>query len=101
MKFKTSEEFQTFESIIQVIKHEEYPVYNRVLHRMRSIDAEFEVKQKENQTLQPDIESINLAWNKLELTVNRIENDLKKYEKLRNDLDLIEHDITNIEIKVC
>jgi hypothetical protein len=68
---------------------------------MRSIDAEFEVKQKENQTLQPDIESINLAWNKLELTVNRIENDLKKYEKLRNDLDLIEHDITNIEIKVC
>jgi hypothetical protein len=64
-------------------------------------------------TLQPDIESINLAWNKFELTINRVENDLKKfiqqYENIKNnfdsDLDLIERDIANIErlvqIKVC
>ena len=66
-----------------------------------------------NETLQPDIESINLAWNKLELTINRVESDLKKfveqYEQIRlnfeNDLDFIERDIANIErliqIKVC
>lgn len=63
--------------------------------------------------LQPDIDSINLAWNKLELTINRVELDLKQflqqYEQLKNsfnnDLDLIEHDLADIEtliqIKVC
>ncbi|CAF3082851.1 unnamed protein product [Rotaria sp. Silwood2] len=52
-----------------------------------------------HESLQPDIESINLAWNELEINLHQIENDLKKYKKLIIDLDLIERDITNIEIK--
>jgi hypothetical protein len=54
-----------------------------------------------NDFLQPDIESIDSAWNKLEQTINQIENDLNKTKKLNIDLDLIEHDINNIEQKVC
>ncbi len=54
-----------------------------------------------NDFLQPDIESIDLAWNKLEQMINQIENDLNKSKKFKIDLDLIEHDINNIELKVC
>jgi hypothetical protein len=54
-----------------------------------------------NDFLQPDIESIDSAWNKLEQTINQIENDLNKTKKLNIDLDLIEHDINNIEQIVC
>jgi hypothetical protein len=33
--------------------------------------------------------------------INQIENDLNKSKKFKIDLDLIEHDINNIELKVC
>ncbi len=45
IKFETIEEFQTLENILQVIKNEELGKYNQLLHRIRSIDAEFEVKE--------------------------------------------------------
>lgn len=55
--------------------------------------------------LQPDIESINLAWNKFEMTLDRVEFDLQQFlhqyqtikTTLENDLDLLERDIANIE----
>lgn len=50
--------------------------------------------------LQPDIESIDSAWNKLEQTIDQIESRLKKSKKLQIDLDLIEQDMTIIEQKV-
>ncbi|CAF4657430.1 unnamed protein product, partial [Rotaria sp. Silwood1] len=98
VKFRNVEEFQTFENNLQIIKHDELSKYNQLLHQLRSIDIELKTLQF-NESLQPDIESINLAWNELEIGLHRIENDLKKYKKLIIDLDLIERDITNIEIK--
>ncbi|CAF0847061.1 unnamed protein product [Rotaria sordida] len=104
IKFKSIDEIETYQSVLQAIKQDEMNQYNKVLHRMRSIDAEFETSQL-TETLEPDINSINLAWNKLEMTIDRVEYDLKQflqqYEKLKdninNDLDLIERDIANIE----
>ncbi|CAF1221360.1 unnamed protein product [Rotaria sordida] len=98
IEFKTFEEFQTFENILQIIKNDELSKYNQLLHQLRSIDVELKTLQF-HELLQPDIESINLAWNELEINLHRIENDLKKYKRLIIDLDLIERDITNIEIK--
>ncbi|CAF1012011.1 unnamed protein product [Rotaria sp. Silwood1] len=104
IKFKTIDEIETYRSVLQSIRQNEMTQYNKILHRMRSIDAEFETLQL-SETLEPDIHSINLAWNKLEMTIDRVEYDLtqfiQQYEKLKdnfnNDLDLIERDITNIE----
>lgn len=45
IKFETMKEFQTFENILQVIKNEELEKYNQLLHRIRSIDTEFRVKE--------------------------------------------------------
>lgn len=58
-----------------------------------------------NGELQPDIESINLAWNKFETTMDRVEKDfqqfLDQYERSKDhvdhDLDLFERDIAQIE----
>ncbi|CAF4067400.1 unnamed protein product, partial [Rotaria sp. Silwood2] len=104
IKFKSIDEIETYRSVLQAIRQDEISQYNKVLHRMRSIDAEFETLQL-SETLEPDIDSINLAWNKLEMTIDRVEYDLQQfiqqYEKLKdninNDLDLIERDIANIE----
>ncbi|CAF3366844.1 unnamed protein product [Rotaria socialis] len=104
IKFKTLEEIQSYQSVLQAIRHNEMNQYNKVLCRMRSIDADFETLQL-SEILQPDIDSINLAWNKLELSMDRVENDLKhfiqQYEKLKDnfigELDSIERDITNVE----
>ncbi|CAF4026405.1 unnamed protein product, partial [Adineta steineri] len=98
IKFQTLEQYQMFKNRLEIIKNTELLKYNQSLQRLRSIDAEFEILQS-NGSLQPDIESLNLAWNKLEITINDMENILKKYDKLKLDLDIIEHDITNIEIK--
>ena len=43
IKFKNLEEFQIFERVFQVIKNDELPKYNQLLHRMRLITTEFEV----------------------------------------------------------
>lgn len=56
---------------------------------------------KINDLLKPDIESIESAWNKLEQTINQIETNLNKSKKFKIDLDLIEYELTNIELKVC
>ncbi|CAF4468439.1 unnamed protein product [Rotaria socialis] len=98
IKFKTLEEFETFEKFSYVLKNDELSKYNQLLHQLRSIDEEFKTFQY-HQSLEPDIESINLAWHELERSVHCIENDLNKYKRLVIDLDLIERDIANIEIK--
>lgn len=43
IKFKRLNEIQAYEDALQVIRHEEMKKYLQILHRMRSIDAEFEV----------------------------------------------------------
>ncbi|CAF0957414.1 unnamed protein product [Adineta steineri] len=104
IKFKSLNEIESYENILQVIRHDEMNNFNKILHRMRSIDAEFETLQL-TETLQPDIESINIAWNKLEITINRVEKDLQQfieqYKKIKvnfdNDLDVVERDIANCE----
>ena len=104
MKFKNLKDIEMYDNVLYVIRHDEMKEYLNVLHRMRSIDAEYETLQL-NESLQPDMESINLAWNKFELTLERVENDFKRfrqqYERNRvhfeNDLDLIERDIATIE----
>lgn len=42
---ETIEDFQTLENILQIMKNEELGNYNRLLHRIRSIDAEFKVNK--------------------------------------------------------
>ncbi|CAF5185882.1 unnamed protein product, partial [Rotaria magnacalcarata] len=98
IKFKTLEEFETFENFSYVLKNDELSKYNQLLQQLRSIDEEFKTFQY-HQSLEPDIESINLAWHELERSVHCIENDLNKYKRLAIDLDLIERDIANIESK--
>lgn len=44
IKFKNLHDIQTYENVLQVIRHDEMKKYNKILHRMRSIDAEFEVR---------------------------------------------------------
>ncbi|CAF5078843.1 unnamed protein product, partial [Rotaria socialis] len=61
-----------------VLKNDELSKYNQLLHQLRSIDEEFKTFQY-HQSLEPDIESINLAWHELERSVHCIENDLNKY----------------------
>ena len=46
IKFQTFEQFQTFEDNFQKMKQTELPKYHRLLYRLKSIDAEFEVKSK-------------------------------------------------------
>lgn len=51
------------------------------------------------------MESINLAWNKFDTTIDRVENDfrqfLEQYERSKDhvdhDLDLFERDLAQIE----
>ncbi len=45
IKFKNLNEIETYENVLQVIRHDEMKKYNKILHRMRSIDAEFEVQK--------------------------------------------------------
>ncbi len=46
MKFKNLNDIETYENVLHVIRHDEMKKYNQILHRMRSIDAEYEVKYK-------------------------------------------------------
>ena len=43
--FHKIEEYQTFENLLQMMKNEELGNYQRVLHRIQSIDTEFQVER--------------------------------------------------------
>ena len=45
MTFHHLEEYQTFENLFKMFKTEELTEYERVLHRIQSIDREFQVNQ--------------------------------------------------------
>lgn len=46
IKFHNLNDIQTYENVLQVIRHDEMKKFKKILHRMRSIDAEFEVRKK-------------------------------------------------------
>lgn len=48
IKFKTHEEFQKFEKVLQIIKYDELLKYNEILNQLRWIDAELKVKDNLN-----------------------------------------------------
>ena len=48
MKFKTIDDIQRYQDVLQTIRNDEMQRYHKILLRMRSIDAEFEVKRKQN-----------------------------------------------------
>lgn len=51
--FHKIEEYQTFENLLQIMKNEELETYQRVLHRIQSIDAEFQVEGTRSSVRKP------------------------------------------------
>ena len=65
---------------------------------MRSIDAQFHVSREEH--LQPDLASMELAWQKLEMAIGRMETHQKHHDQLKAELSSIEQNIERINAKV-
>ncbi|CAF0722936.1 unnamed protein product [Didymodactylos carnosus] len=103
---KTLHELKAFQNALQLIRQDEMIKYNRLLQRMVAID--FELQNLHLNKPQPDINSINLTWKKLEDSMEYIENELttilNRYDRLKPEiervhfvLNQVEQEITKIE----